>query len=113
MVSASVFVPGERSAFAGEPAGDVNLAINAMAILRLINQTCLIPSTSSLDRLEPGAQLRGLWAGANTVTVHDGTPVELRGAFPIYSSKRILPQELYLRELVQRAGLAWSREPIR
>ena len=113
MVSASVFVPGERSAFAAEPPGDVNLTLNAMAILRLLNPGCLIPSTSSLDRIEPGAQLRGLRAGANTVTIHDGTPDELKAAFPIYSSQRIMPRELYLRELVQRAGLKWAEEALK
>lgn len=113
MVSASVFVPGERSAFAAEPPGDVNLTLNAMAILRLLNPGCLIPSTSSLDRIEPGAQLRGLCAGANTVTIHDGTPDDLKAAFPIYSNHRIMPRELYLRELVQRAGLQWAEEALK
>jgi biotin synthase len=113
MVSASVFVPGERSGFAAEPPGDVNLTLNAMAILRLLNPDCLIPSTSSLDRIEPGAQLRGLRAGANTVTIHDGTPDELKAAFPIYSSQRIMPREVYLRELVQRAGLQWAEEALK
>lgn len=113
MVSASVFVPGERSAFAAEPPGDVNLTLNAMAALRLLNPGCLIPSTSSLDRIEPGAQLRGLCAGANTVTIHDGTPDDLKAAFPIYSNQRIMPRELYLRELVQRAGLKWAEEALK
>lgn len=113
MVSASVFVPGERSAYAGEPAGGLDAALNFMALLRVFCPGALIPSTSSLEKLRRGAQLRGLLAGANAVTVHDGTPAELKPVFPIYSVRRFTPEERFIKRIAAAAGLKVSAAPLR
>jgi biotin synthase len=47
----------------------------------------------------------GLMAGANTVTIHDGTPDELKALFPIYSVNRFVPKRTYFDAIVQKAGL--------
>lgn len=44
-------------------------------------------------------------AGANAVTIHDGTPVGLKRHFPIYSIKRFTPDEERIRNIVLRADL--------
>ena len=105
MVSATVFIPNERSAFAGRRQGDLELALNAIALLRLLNPRCLMPATSSLERAEEGGQLRGLLAGCNTLTIHDGTPPERRADFPIYSDSRFRPQTEFCMDLVNRSNM--------
>lgn len=56
----------------------------------------------------PDGQYLGLLAGANTVTIHDGTPEHLQRFFPIYSTKRIRPQKDHFKDIVSRAGLKFT-----
>lgn len=108
MVSASIFVPGAGTAYANEPMGDIDRTLNVMALLRILLPHVLMPTTSSLEHARTDGQLAGLMAGANTVTVHDGTPQELKALFPIYSELRITPREERLRRIVQAAGLQFG-----
>jgi biotin synthase len=103
--SCSVFIPGEKSKCAGAPMGDLDLTLNMMALMRIMYPDRLIPTTSSLEKARRGGQYLGLMAGANTVTVHDGTPAHFKRLFPIYSTKRITPQDDYLRSIVRKAGM--------
>jgi len=105
MQSCSVFIPGEKSKCAAAPMGDLNLTLNMMALMRIMYPDRLSPTTSSLEKALQGGQYLGLMAGANAVTVHDGTPAHLKSLFPIYSTKRITPQDEYLRTIVRKAGL--------
>jgi biotin synthase len=105
MVSASVFIPGKGTTYEGMPCGDVEKTLNFMALLRVMNPSALMPTTSSLEKLKPDGQYIGLMAGANTVTIHDGTPEHLRHLFPIYDEKRYCPDDEHLRAVVRRAGL--------
>ncbi len=105
MVSASVFIPGHGTAYAHCPPGDVDLTLNFMALLRILNPYALMPTTSSLEKLKPDGQYLGLMAGANTLTVHDGTPPEFQHLFPIYDETRYRPNDAHLRALAARAGL--------
>ena len=105
MMSSSVFIPGEGSAFCNEPPGDIDITLNFMALMRIIYPHALIPTTSSLEKARKDGQYLGLMAGANTVTVHDGTPPNLEEHFPIYSAVRFTPNEEYIRDIVSRAGL--------
>ena len=105
MNSTTIFVPAENTPFEKEPAGDPNLTLNMMALLRIMNPQRLMPTTSSLEKMIPDGQYLGLLAGANTVTIHDGTPPELEKHFPIYSAKRIRPQIDHFRDILTRAGM--------
>lgn len=105
MISATAFIPGEGSVFRNEPRADIGLVLNYMALLRILYPSMIIPSTSSLDKYRENGLLAGLMAGANCVTVHDGTPKALETLFPIYSVKRISPNEQYIKEVVYKAGL--------
>lgn len=109
MASVSVFIPGEASALAGAPAGDLETALNFMALLRLAFPKALIPSTSSLEKAAPGGQLRGLLAGANALTIHDGTPPAKKPVFPIYSTRRFVPAEKFIKKIAAAAGLRPER----
>lgn len=103
--SSSVFIPGEKSKCAAAPMGDLDLTLNMMALMRIMYPDRLIPTTSSLEKSRHGGQYLGLMAGANTVTVHDGTPPHFKRLFPIYSTKRVTPQDDHLRSIVRKAGL--------
>lgn len=105
MNSTTIFIPAEGSAFEKEPAGNPVYTLNMMALMRIMNPTRLMPTTSSLEKMIPDGQFLGLLAGANTVTIHDGTPEELQEHFPIYSSKRVRPQMEHFRDILERAGL--------
>lgn len=105
MNSSTIFIPAENSDFANEPAGNPTYSLNMMALLRIMNPQRLMPTTSSLEKMIPDGQYLGLLAGANTVTIHDGTPEELQQFFPIYSSKRIRPQIDHFKDILKRANL--------
>ena len=105
MNSSTIFIPAEFSEFENEPAGDGYMTLNMMAIMRIMNPDRLMPTTSSLEKMLPDGQYLGLMAGANTVTLHDGTPEELQEYFPIYSTHRVRPQIDHFREILKRAGM--------
>ncbi len=105
MNSTTIFIPAENSAFADQPAGDGNMTLNMMALMRIMNPGRLMPTTSSLEKMLDDGQYLGLLAGANTVTIHDGTPEELQEYFPIYSTHRVRPQIDHFRDILKRAGM--------
>jgi len=105
MVSATKFIPNEFSDFKDFPAGDIDITLNFLAILRILKPDCLIPSTTSLSTGHTDGQKRGLEAGCNTVTIHDGTPKELEQSYSIYSEKRFSPGEEFCRKIVLDSGM--------
>lgn len=105
MNSSTIFIPAEKSAFEHEPAGNPVYTLNMMALMRIMNPHRLMPTTSSLEKMITDGQYLGLLAGANTVTIHDGTPEEFQEFFPIYSIKRVRPQMEHFRDILERAGL--------
>ena len=100
MASATKFIPNNFSEYKNEPAGDINLTLNFLALLRIIKPECLIPSTSSLEQGSINGQTMGLLAGCNTVTIHDGTPKEFEKNYSIYSDDRFMPGEKYCRDII-------------
>lgn len=105
MNSATIFSPAENSYFENELPGNPDLTLNFMALMRIMNPQRLMPTTSSLEKLIPDGQLLGLMAGANTVTIHDGTPEEFQAHFPIYSTNRTRPQVEHFKDILNRAHL--------
>ena len=112
MASCSVFIPGKNSYYQNEAPGDLDTTLNFMALMRIMYPQLLIPSTSSLEWVKKGGQFKGLMAGANTITVHDGTPSSLKKCFPIYSSDRFTPNGKYMRTIVSKAGLRFSKSAL-
>jgi biotin synthase len=105
MVSATVFIPGAGTVYEREAPGDVHTTLNFMALLRIMHPAALMPTTSSLEKLLPEGQVWGLMAGANSLTVHDGTPEKFQPLFPIYDNKRFRPQDDELVATAAKAGL--------
>lgn len=105
MNSSTAFIPAEQSEFREYPPGEIDKILNVMALMRIMNPRRLMPTTSSLEKIIKEGQYMGLMAGANTVTIHDGTPEELKSLFPIYSVNRFVPKRTYFDAIVNRAGL--------
>lgn len=105
MVSATKFIPNEKSEFKNEPAGDIYLTLNFIALLRILHPDCLIPSTTSLQTKDKNGQLQGLLAGCNTLTIHDGTPQQIESKYQIYSKKRFTPSEQHCQDVIESAGM--------
>jgi biotin synthase len=112
MMSCTVFIPGEMCNYHDQPMGDVEIALNQMALMRIMYPKRLMPTTSCLERGKPGGQLKGLMAGANTVTIHDGTPEEFKKLFPIYSTDRCSPGFARCDTLVKDANLSFGKAPL-
>lgn len=108
MVSCTTFIPGKNTVCQGAPAGDIDLTLNFMALIRILYPHVRIPTTSSLEKVKQGGQYLGLMAGANTVTIHDGTPAELKKNYPIYSSDRFVPNETDIKKIVEQAGMEFT-----
>jgi len=113
MMSCTVFIPGEACVFRDEPKGDVETALNFIALMRILYPSRLMPTTSCLEQAKPGGLLAGLMAGANTVTMHDGTPEHFAALFPIYSSKRVTPNKGLVAEILAQANLTAAPGPLR
>jgi len=105
MLSATKFIPSEHSEFKNYPAGDINLTLNFLSILRILKPNCLIPSTSSLEIQSISGHERGLLAGCNTVTIHDGTPQQFKKNYAIYSDSRFSPAEEYCRNIILKTNM--------
>jgi biotin synthase len=108
MASCTTFIAGEDSNYKDMPMGDLDLTLNYMALMRILYPRLLIPTTSSLQKAGLDGQYLGLMAGANTVTIHDGTPVEFKKHFPIYSVNRFIPDQRHIENIVLKAGLRFS-----
>lgn len=106
--SVSPFVPGPHTPFAGEPTGGVDLALNCMAILRLLRPDWVIPAVSALNIGEPGSGYRrGLRTGANLVTINL-TPPDLRADYVLYKPDRFIMTEERILRALEAEGLAPS-----
>jgi len=109
MVSSTVFIAGEDTHLRGAPTGNLDWTLNTLALMRIMYPDRLIPTTSPLERLRKGGQAQGLLAGANTVTIHDGTPEQVKKLFTIYSTHRFTPNEENLFNSAKTAGLGLAK----
>ncbi len=112
MMSCTVFIPGEMCNYVNQPMGDVEIALNQMALMRIMYPKRLMPTTSCLERGKKGGQLKGLMAGANTVTIHDGTPEQFKNLFPIYSTDRCSPGFARCEDMVNHTDLRFGKAPL-
>lgn len=104
MCSVSPFVPAPDTPLQRAPAGSVDLALNALACLRICRPGLLIPSVSALEKTSSGGQSRGLAAGANVMTVNFTGDAD-RQRYLIYGKDRFVVKMQHVRSLVQAAGL--------
>lgn len=90
------------------PAADlsqhVNLTLNTIAIYRLALQKAQIIAASSLERIEPDGQLKGLNAGANVLNINF-TPTKFGDQCAIYAQPRFMGILEHMVDTVKRAQL--------
>jgi biotin synthase len=103
-VSCAPFIPNQGVPFEHMPHGDLNTTLNWMAMCRILLKTCLIPSVSALEKIQKGAQLKGLNAGGNVMTINF-TPHQYRKKYSIYSKERFVVSIDHALETARRAGL--------
>lgn len=86
MISAGPFVPHPQTPFGADPGGDPQVALRAMAILRILNPQANIPATSALETVREAGRKQGIMAGAN-VLMFSVTPTSVRKNYSIYPGK--------------------------
>lgn len=109
MISAGPFVPHPQTPFGRKEAGDPQLALRAMAILRLLNPDANIPATSALEAVRAEGRKQGIEAGAN-VLMFSVTPDAVRKNYDIYPGKNQEPHSSaqtveIARALIRSMGL--------
>ncbi|MEV5242996.1 radical SAM protein [Streptomyces cinnamoneus] len=104
MCSVSPFVPAHNTPLQLAPVGSNELALNALAALRLHRPELLIPSVSALEKTSSGGQARGLVAGANVMTVNFTGETD-RQRYLIYGKDRFVVNKQHVEELVRASGL--------
>ncbi|MEW5804632.1 MAG: radical SAM protein [bacterium] len=102
--STAPFIPNKGTPFQSNPPGDINLALNIIALLRIGLKDCLIPAVSALECIHSGGQLMGLNAGANVLTVNF-TPWLYRNNYRIYSEDRFIVNLNHAANIAHAAGL--------
>ena len=101
--SVSPFIPGEQTPFAGESAGDLDLTLNCLALMRLHSPTRIIPAVSAMTLTGTDGYVRALRAGANLATINL-TPSEERRDYLLYSRDRNIMTEQRILSEVAAAG---------
>ena len=86
MVGIGPFVPHHSTPFASEPAGTVELTCYLLSLLRLIDPTLNIPSTTALGTIDPRGREKGILAGANVV-MPNLSPRDVRKKYELYDNK--------------------------
>ena len=67
MIGIGPLITHERTPFAGQPNGDLTLALKVMALTRLLLPDINIPATTAMETLQPNGRILALKAGANVV----------------------------------------------
>lgn len=111
-VSTAPFIPNAGTPWESAPPGNVQTALNFIAISRLLLPQATIPAVSALEKLLVGGQALGLQAGANVLTVNF-TPPRQRERYPIYSDRRFVVSLDHATQAVERAGLQFAAPPRR
>ncbi len=86
MVGIGPFIPAEGTPFEGRPAGNVELTLRLLAIIRLLLPKVLLPATTALGTLNPKGRELAIAAGANVV-MPNLSPQDTRSLYSIYNNK--------------------------
>jgi len=103
-VSVSPFIANKNTPLENKPNGDMDLTLNAIAILRILLPQALIPTVSALEYVHPGGQAAGLNAGANVITVNF-TPSPRRDQYSIYTNDRFVVSLEHARKTAEDAHM--------
>ena len=102
MISVSPFVPAPHTPMSEVPMGDVDDALNFLALTRIEHPRAQIPSVSALEKNAAGGQLAGISAGASVMTVN--FTGEMSQKYHIYGAERFVVGLDHVRRTLATAG---------
>ncbi len=86
MVGIGPFIPHKDTPFAKCKAGDLNLTLFLMSLVRLIKPDVLLPATTALGTISEDGREMGIQAGAN-VLMPNLSPAQVRKKYLLYDNK--------------------------
>lgn len=86
MIGIGPFLPHSLTPFSSYRAGDLDLTLRIISILRLMFPHANIPSTTALATLHENGRCLGLLAGANVV-MPNLSPPDMRNQYSLYDNK--------------------------
>lgn len=86
MVGIGPFLPQHDTPFGDKAAGDFDLSVYLLGLLRLLLPNVLLPATTALATLHPQGRNRGILAGANVV-MPNLSPQGVRKKYLLYDNK--------------------------
>jgi biotin synthase len=105
--SVSPFIAGQDTLWAEESSGCLETALNAVAAMRMLNPSRIIPAVSAMSILHPDGYVRALKAGANLTTINL-TPEGWRDNYQLYKKDRYIMSEQRVIHAIEQAGLTPS-----
>ncbi len=105
MVGMGPFLPQRSTPFGDRPAGDVDLTLFLISLVRLMLPTVLLPATTALGAARPGGREAGILAGANVIMLNL-SPTDLRPKYLLYDDK---PVSGDIAEMTQAARTSLAR----
>ena len=86
MIGIGPFIPHKDTEFKDEPAGNLELTLRLLSVLRLMFPYVLLPATTALGTIVPNGRELGLKHGANVV-MPNLSPVRFREQYSLYDNK--------------------------
>lgn len=86
MVGIGPFIPNAATPLESAPAGDINLVLRMVSLIRLLLPQANIPATTAMETLLPTARLLALQCGANVI-MPNVTEGEAREKYALYPGK--------------------------
>lgn len=105
MVGMGPFLPQHSTPFRDQPAGDVDLTLFLLSLVRLMLPTVLLPSTTALGTARTGGREAGILAGANVIMLNL-SPTDLRPKYLLYDNKPVSGE---IRDLTDGARASLAR----
>lgn len=109
--SVSPFIAGEQTPYAKESTGDLGVALNAIALMRLARPDRIIPAVSAFNLVGKNGYAQALWAGANLATINL-TPDEWRENYLLYKRDRFIMSERKVLDAIAETGGTPSEESL-
>ncbi len=108
MCGVGPFIPHRATPFHSYPKGSAELTCYLLSIIRLINPSVLLPSTTALATAEENGHEMGLKSGANVI-MSNLSPESVRKKYELYNGKKSFGDESAqavrkLSENVKKAG---------
>lgn len=86
MVGIGPFIPHCDTPFSDKKAGDAELVVFLLSVIRLMLPTALIPATTALGTIATDGRERGVKAGANVI-MPNLSPLNVRKKYLLYNDK--------------------------